>query len=127
MKEALLRFEVEVMKLSDFEDVMNCASVIVQVRTGGDSDIIHVNSDSRAEGFMLENDITINIIHHGLEGRWRVGKSEIHDCRFKESVSGFECCFLFIAFTNAYIVIPPSDVKFCVYVCITEVADEICD
>ncbi len=70
MEQAFFWFEVEVMKLGDFEDVVDCASMIVHVCAGGDSNVIHIDADSHAEGFVFENDIVIDVVHHGLEGRW---------------------------------------------------------
>src|SRR5260370_25642239 len=52
-------------------------------------------------------------VHHHLEGRWRVRESEEHDCWFEESFRGQECCFRFVTWFDAYIVIPPSNVKLC--------------
>ncbi len=125
MEEAFFRFEVEVVKLGDFEDVMYCALMVGHICTGGDSNVVHVDSDSRTKTFMFENDIAVNVIHHHLECRWRIGESEVHDRRLKKSVSGFECCLLFVSFPNAYIVVPPANIKFRVDVCVTEVTDEV--
>src|SRR6266702_3765472 len=127
MKEAFLRFKVEVMELGDFEDVVDCASVIIQVCMGGDSNVVHVDMDSRTEGLMLENDVVIDVVHHGLEGHWQVGECKVHDRRFEKSISGFKRCLLFVSFTNAYVVVPPSNVELCVDVCVTEIADEVRD
>src|SRR5258708_20115773 len=52
-------------------------------------------------------------IHHHLEGRWRIGKPKEHDHWFEESFRGQECCFGFIPWFDAYVVIPPSNVEFC--------------
>ncbi|SRR6266702_1410610 len=76
---------------------------------------------------MLEDNVVIDVVHHGLERCWRVGESEIHDCRFKKSVSRFKCRFWFISLTDAHIIVAPSDVEFGVYMCITEVSDEVCN
>ncbi len=127
MKEAFLRLEVEVVKLGDAKDIRDSASVIVEISAGGDTDVIHIDADGGPKWFMLDDDIAVDVVHHSLEGRWRVCKPEIHNCGFEKTVSGFKCRFLFIAFADAYIVVPPSDVKLCVYVCVAEVADEICD
>src|SRR6266702_8036641 len=127
MEKAFLGFEVEVMQLGDFEDVVDCALMIVHVCTGGNSDVVHVDSNSRAEGFVLEDDIVVDVVHHGLEGCWRIGESEVHDRRFEKSVSGFECCLLFVSLTDVYVVIPPPDVKYRVDMCVTKIADKICD
>ncbi len=127
MEKALLQFKIEVVELGDFEDVVDCVLMVVHICVGSDPNVVHVDSDSHAEGFMLENDVVINVVHHGLEGRWRIGESEVHNRRFEKSISGFKCCFLLVPFADAYVVVPPSDVKLCVNMCVAEIADEICD
>ena len=127
MEEAFLWLEVEVMELGHLENVRDCALMVIKISAGGNTDVVHVDTDSGPKRFMFGDDITVDVVHHGLEGRWRVCESEIHDHRFKKTVSGFECRFLFITFLNAYIVIPPSDVELHVYMCVAEVTDEIRD
>jgi len=70
MEEAFLWFEVEIVKLGDFKDVMNRALMIIYVCTGGDPDIVHIDTDSCTKGLMLENGVAIDVVHHGLKGRW---------------------------------------------------------
>ncbi len=127
MEEALLQFEIEVMKLGNFEDVVNSTSVVVKVGTSSDPNVIHIDKDGCAKGFVLENDVPVDIVHHGLECRWRIGEPKIHDCGFEKSISGFKRCLLFISLADAYVIVPPSDIKFCIYVCVAEVVDEIRD
>jgi len=127
VKEAFFWFEVEVVKLGYFEDVVNCALVVVEVGMSGDADIIHVDMDCRPKGFVFEDGVAVDVVHHGLECCWGVGESEIHHGRFKESVSGFKRGFLLIPFMNLDVVVTPSDIEFCVYVCITEVSNEVCN
>jgi len=127
VKETFFRFEVEVMELGYAENVRDCASVIVKISAGGDTDVVHIDADSGSKWFMLDNDVAVDVVHHSLEGRWRVGEPEIHDRGFEKTVSGFKGRFLFITFADAYIIIPPSDVEFCVYVCVAEVANEVPD
>ncbi len=127
MEKALFQLEVKVVELCNFENVVNCMFVIFKVSTSGDTDVIHVNTDCGAEWFMFEDYVAIDVVHHGLERCWGIGESEIHDRRFKKSVSRFKCCFWFISFADAHVIITPSDVKFGVYMCITEVSDEVCD
>ncbi len=127
VKEAFLQLEVEVVKLGYAENVRDCASVIVKISAGGDTDVVHIDVDGGPKWFMLADDVAVDVVHHSLEGCWRVCKPEIHDRGFEKTVSGFKCRFLFITFADTYIVIPPSDIELCVYVCITEIADEIHD
>jgi len=127
VKEAFFWFEIEVVELGNFEDIMNGMSVVIEGGASGNADVIHVNADCHSKGFMFEDDVAVYIVHHGLKRCWGVGESKIHDGGFEESVSGFECGFLLIPFVNPYIVITPSDVKLRVYVCVTEVSNEVHD
>ncbi len=127
MKEAFLWLEVEVVELGYVENIRDCATVIVKISVGGDADVVHIDADGGPKWFMLDDDVMVDVVHHSLEGSWRVCKPEIHDCGFKETVSCFKCRLLFISFANAYIVIPPLDVELCVYVCVAEIVDEIRD
>jgi len=47
-----------------------------------------------------------------LEGGWRVGESEEHNCWLEESLRSEECRFPFVSFLNVDIVISPLYVKF---------------
>ncbi len=127
MEEAFLRFEVEIMKLSNFEDVVHSTLVVIEVGASGDTDVIHIDADCGAEGFVFEDDISIDEVHHGLEGRWRISESKVHDCWFKKSVSGFKHRLLFIPFTDSYVIVSPADVEFCIYVRVAEVLNEVHD
>src|SRR5713226_10569797 len=51
-------------------------------------------------------------VHHHLEGGRGVHKTKEHDCWFKESFWGKEGCLPFISWFYAYVVVPPSYVKF---------------
>ena len=125
MDEALFWFEVEVMKFRYFENIVNRAFVVIEVGASGDPDVIHINPDCRSKGFVFEDNVLVNIVHHGLEGCWRVGESEVHDCRFEKSISCFKRHFRFVTFADAHIVVPPLDVELCVYVRIAEIMNEI--
>src|SRR6266702_5586229 len=127
MEEAFFRFEVEVVELRYFEDIVNRTMVIFEVGTGGDTDVVHIDANGSTEGFVFEYNIAIDEVHHSLKGRWGIGKSEIHDCGFKEAVSGFERCLGFVPFANADIVVSPADIELRIDVCIAEIADEIRD
>ncbi len=127
MEEAFLQFEVQVVGLCDLKDVVDCTLVISKVSSSCDSNVVHVNTNSGTKRFMFEDDVAIDVVHHGLECRWGVGESKVHDCRFEKSVSGFKCCLLFISFADAYVVVTPSYIKFGVYMGITEVLDEVRD
>src|SRR6266702_4928106 len=115
------------MKLGNCKNIVNCASVVIEGSVRGNSDIVHIDTDCCSKGFMFENDILVDIVHHGLEHRWRVGESEIHDCWFEKSVSGLKRCCLLVSFTDPHVIISPSDVKLRVYVGVTEVSNEVCD
>jgi hypothetical protein len=50
-------------------------------------------------------------VHYHLESGWRIGEAKEHDGWLKEPFWSKEGCFLFIAIFNAYIIVPPSDIK----------------
>src|SRR6266702_164513 len=106
---------------------MYCVVVICQVGTCGDTDVVHVNSYCGPERFMFENDVTIDEVHHRLESCWGVGETEIHHGGFKESISGFKGCFVFVPFANTDVIVPPSYIKFCIDVGIAQIAYKIGD
>jgi len=125
VEKAFFWLEIEVVKLGHFEDVMNGVSVVIKVGASGDSDVVHIDMDCCSEGFVLEDDVPVDIVHHGLERCWQISEPEIHNCGFEKSVSGFKCCFLLIPIMDSYIVIGPSDIKLCIYVCVAKVSNEV--
>ena len=50
-------------------------------------------------------------VHHHLEGGWRVGEPKKHNCWFKESFRGKECCLSFISFLDTDVVVSPAYVE----------------
>ena len=66
-----------------------------------------------------------DMIHHGLEGGRRVRKAEKHDRRFVQAIVCFECCLMFVTLLDAYVVVPPLDIEFGIYVGPTQVGDEV--
>ncbi len=70
MECAFLWFEIKVMVLCNVKDIMNCQDMSCNVGLHGDSDIIHVDMDHHSELFMLENNITVDVVHHSLECGW---------------------------------------------------------
>ena len=125
MEEALLQFEIQVVELGDFKDVMYCLSMVLEVSVGSYAYIVHIDMDSGSEWFMFEDDVAVDVVHHGLKSCWQVGESKVHYSRFKKTVSGFEHRFLFISFMNAHVIVSPSNVKFGVYVRVAQISDEI--
>src|ERR1700677_1054200 len=110
MERALLWLEVQVVILRYCEDIFNGINMIEKRGRRSDSYVVHVDSDDCSPYRVLRDDIFIDLIHHGLEGRWGVTKSEKHYCGLKESIACFERCFVFIAFFNAYVVVSPADI-----------------
>jgi hypothetical protein len=49
-------------------------------------------------------------VYHSLEGGWWVGESEEHDCRFEQSLIGYESCFVPVLFDDLNYVVPPADI-----------------
>ena len=55
--------------------------------------------------------IAEKLVHHSLECGRRVGKTEEHDCGFEKTGVGAECGLPFVAFTDADVVIAPTNVQ----------------
>jgi len=124
---AFFRFEVKVMELCYFEDIVDCPYVIVKVGSSCDTDVIHIDMDCRPQGFMFEDDIAIDVVHHCLERCWRICESKIHHRRLEKSISHFECSFLFVTFPDTHVVVPPLNVEFGIYMHIAEVSYKVGD
>ncbi len=118
MEKALFRFEVEIMKLCDAENIVNGVLMVSEVGTGSNTNVVHVYADRRTERFVFENDVTVDKVHHSLKRRRRIGESKIHHCRFEKSVSGFKGGFLLVSFADPYVIVTPSYVEFGIDVCI---------
>src|SRR6266702_1914603 len=127
MECAFLRFEVKVMIKGYLEDVLNGRYVSCHISSCCNTNVVHVNSYSGSPEFMFEDDVSEDVVHHGLEGCRGVGESEVHDGGFEESVPCFERRFAFVSFSDTYVVISPPDVQFRVYVGITEVSYKVRD
>src|SRR6266571_2060484 len=106
---------------------MDRSFVVSKGGAGGDTNIIHIDMDGGSERFMFENGVVVDVVHHGLERRWRIGKPKIHNRGFKKSISCFERGLLLVSFTNTYVIVSPSYVEFGIDICIAEIADEVCD
>jgi len=70
VKEAFFWLEVEVVKLGNFKNVMHSSLVISEVHSSGDTYIVHINADCHSQGFMFEDYVSIDKVHHGLKCRW---------------------------------------------------------
>src|SRR6266702_2602337 len=127
MERAFLRFEVEVVIECNLEDIVDCCYMSFYVGACRNADVIHVYPYCGSSEFVFENGISKDVVHHGLECCRGVGESEIHDRGFEESVPCFKCCFALVSFLYAYVVVPPSDVEFGVYMCVAEVSYEVGD
>ena len=127
MERAFFWFEVEVVIECDLEYVTNCGGMFFHVGACRDANVIHVYSYGSPLKFMLEDGVSEDIVHHGLEHRWGIGESKVHDCGFKETVPCLERCLSFVSFLNSYVVVSPLNIQFCVDVGITEVSYKVGD
>ncbi len=66
---SIFGLKVEVVKLCDFEDIVDCTSVISEVGASSDTDIV-LNADCCPKGFVFENNVVVDVVHHGLERCW---------------------------------------------------------
>src|ERR1700677_5315899 len=92
-----------------------------------DSDIVHVNSYDRPSYGVFRDDIFVDLIHHRLEGCGGIKQAKKHDCGLKESIACFEGRFMFVAFFDANIIVPPSNIEFRENGSTAEVGDEVGD
>nr|GAT52861.1 predicted protein [Mycena chlorophos] len=103
---ALLRFEVEIMRLEDPQDLPNGSSVFVE-RLRVYQDVVEVHNNSSCGDEVREN-----LVHHHLEYRGRVRKAEEHDEWFPQPAVGDKGSLLLVPFSDADIVIPLPNVQF---------------
>src|SRR6266702_2073013 len=80
MEEAFFQFEVYVVVFGNLEYVLYCGYMVGHVSTCCDANVVHVYVNRGALEFVFENDITVDVVHHGLECGWRVCETEIHYC-----------------------------------------------
>src|ERR1700677_2078563 len=112
MESALLRFEVQIVILCNRKNVFNGRYMIRKGSGCSDSNIVHVDSNDRSSDGVLCDDIFVNLIHHRLEGRWRVTEAKEHDCGLEESILCFECRLMFVSFFDSDVVISPTHIEF---------------
>ena len=73
---------------------------------GVDTDVVHVNFQP-----LFSYHVGEDVVHEGLECRWRVAEPKEHHHWFKKLHGCDEDSFPLVFFTNADVVIAPSDVK----------------
>ena len=69
-------------------------------------DVVH-----EADGTPLVDEVSEDIIHHGLECCWGVAEAEEHDKWFIQPTIRLEGCLIFISLLNADIVETPLQVE----------------
>jgi hypothetical protein len=74
----------------DFSDL----SLVLFFVIGVKEDVIQVYEDADVK------QVCKDVIHKSLKCSWSIGKSEGHDTPFKGAVSGSECGFPFITFSD---------------------------
>ena len=79
---------------------------------GGDTNIINIYLNGGASGFMLQGNISIDEVHHGLECGWGIGKAKTHHPWFKECVVCLKCHLLFVSFLDLNIVVSTANINF---------------
>ena len=51
------------------------------------------------------------VIHESLEGSGKVGKTEEHNCGFKQPFMGDKGCLPLVTILYSYVVVPPLNIK----------------
>ena len=59
----------------------------------------------------LVDQVPQDVVHHGLEGGWRVGEAKEHDRRFKESSVGTKGSLPLVPFLYPHVVVTLADVQ----------------
>ncbi len=65
------------------EDIANSCGVVPHGSTCGDANVVHIDANGGAKGFVFKDDIAIDVVHHCLEGSWGVRKSKVHNSWFE--------------------------------------------
>ena len=100
-----LRFQEEVVFLEMSEYLLDELSMFVH-SCCHNQDIIHIDEYLTSADKILED-----LVHHCLECRRGIGEAKEHDQRFKHPSISFECHLPFIAGSDSYVVVPPTDVE----------------
>ena len=74
---------------------------------GEDEEVIHVDDKPPFSNHVMER-----VIHESLEGSRGVGKTEEHNCGFKQPFMGDKGCLPLVTILDLYIVVPPLNIKF---------------
>jgi hypothetical protein len=77
----------------DFSDLGPVLFFVIRV----DEDVIQIYKDADIE------QVRKNVIHKSLKCSRSIGESERHDTPFKGAISGSECCFPFVTFSDGQI------------------------
>ena len=71
-----------------------------------DEDVVDVDTYGA-----VHNEVSEDVIHHGLEGRWTVGEAKKHDKGLEQSAVSAKSGLPLIPFFYLNNVVPPSDVE----------------
>ena len=72
---------------------------------GEDEDVIKIHTQHS-----LCNEVTEDVIHHGLECSWAIGEVKEHDQQFQQLSVCPECCLPLISLLDVHVVIAPADI-----------------
>ena len=91
------------------QSLKNTASLFMvegKVIFGVDTDVVHINFQP-----LFSYHVGEDMVHKGVKCRWHIAKPKEHHHWFKKSLGGDEGSFPLVFFTNADVIIAPSDVK----------------
>jgi hypothetical protein len=120
MEGAFLGLEEEVVVLDFLQDAIYPLLVYDFVFFGDYNEIIHVDFQPFLCNFFSED-----IVHHCLEGCWRVCKAKEHNRWLKESLAGFKGGLLFIPFFDVDVVVTPLYVELGEQAVSCQIIDEV--
>ena len=93
-------------------------------RLGGYRNVVHVNPDCGPPDFVLLYRLSVEGVHHRLEGGWGVREAEEHDGGFVEASPRFESGLMLIPLFYSDVIVSPSDVQLCVDIGSPQVANK---
>ena len=99
---------------------MHALFMELKVIFGGYQDIVHVY-DQPSFGYLLSKDH----VHHCLKGGRGISQSKEHDSGFEQPLICDKCCFIFITFFDAYVVVSPPDAYFGEHLCVLYMCYEL--
>ena len=133
MEYAFLELEVEVVVARDLEDVGNGSYMGRPYFFGGtcdlcgDSDVVHVYTDKRTQGFVPGYGSAVSVVHERLKRGGRVAEAKHHNTRLVETSARLECRLVSVGLLDPDVIVSLPHVELGVESCAAQIANEVTD